>query len=89
MINFSFVVLYGQDLISSTLEPLSEFMPNSLQEVNTRSQHIMVFQNVPLYKVIQHWNYHILNTYNRSEYFTESYTLGSSLQLGVIKSRLM
>ena len=64
MLALSFNVLYGQDLISSTVEPLLEFMPSYLNDINYRSQQVYHFFGLSHTQNIILFNFHILGTYD-------------------------
>ncbi len=58
---------YSQDLISSTLEPLSEFMPSTTQDIDFRSQHVFVLDSVPYFRLLQYWNLRVLRTQSATD----------------------
>ena len=63
IVSFNFICFYSQDFISSTLERLSEFMPSTMEEINTRSQHVFIMDDVPYVTILQFWNYYMLHTF--------------------------
>ncbi len=53
------MTMYGQDLISSTLEPFQEFMPSNMQEIDTRSQRVQKDPEAPYLKILEYLNEYI------------------------------
>ena len=60
---FTFYIFYTQDLRSSTIEAWYESMPEKLNDVNLRSQHVIFIGNIPYVKYMEMWNRQVLNSY--------------------------
>ncbi len=48
LIHFSFLHTYIQDFRASTIEPLFEFLPGAIKDLNPRMDLVLTWQNVPL-----------------------------------------
>ena len=59
----AFSVIYNQDLRSSAIEPWYENLPQTLSEVNMRSQSLVSFGRIPSIAHIFYWNKFVLKSY--------------------------
>ncbi len=64
IITFSFNLFYGQDLVSSTVEPVMEFMPSYFNDINYRSQHVVQLGRISHFETILFWNMQMLGTHD-------------------------
>ncbi len=55
--------MYNQGLVSSTIEPDYEKLPNTLDDIKTQYQQVIKYGPSPNMEVLYAWNSHILGTY--------------------------
>ena len=81
---YIFYITYNQALVSSTIEPEYEKMPNTLDNIKTQYQHVMNFGPAPNMDILIAWNTHILKSFNiiqsknSTQYFTNALSLVES-----------
>ncbi len=64
---FFFSLFYNQDLRSSTIEPLYEILPDTLSDIDTRTQNVFMMGSAPFFEMTRRWNLIVLDTYKTYE----------------------
>ena len=81
ILTFAFLTFYTQDLRSSLVEPLYETLPDTLNNIDTRTQNMFSFGVIPFFDIIRAWNLNILKSY------TINWNSDSGTSLGVMSMR--
>ncbi len=82
-LTLSFLLFYTQDLISNMVNPLLEHIPDNFDDIQTRSQHVLIHEYIPHVRILTDYNNLVLGTFDINWALTDANPNNNSVEINM------